>query len=511
MTISTTATRVDYAGDGTTTAFAVPFQFFGPGEIEVIERSATGVETVRALGTHYTVAGGNGSTGTVTATAAPATGVVWTIRRNTLRTQPLVLTPDGGLPAKALEQRLDRQMAVVQEQDEILGRALRFPRTDGAVSPELLSALARAGKVLGFGSAGEPALLTITGGVVTSYAQWGGTAGGTANARTLTPSPAVTAYAAGLALEFLNGAAANTGAATIAVSGLAAQSVLRPDGSALSAGDMPSGALLMIRHDGTAFRLANLLAVANAATESASGIAEIATQTEANTGTDDARFITPLKAARRRAPSLAQASGYTVVAADNGRLIRATGTWVLALTAAATLGDGFTVRVRNVSTGVITVDPNGAETVNGAATLVLPAGATATLECDGTGWVTSALDIPPLVYASGAQTMTAGGLLTLAHGLGAAPTIGNINTALECTTAQANWLVGEFIQMGSGSRFDYGGAAHAGYAIWADATNIYVRFHLTNVALLFDKTTGGAAIATPTSWRLHVRATRQLP
>jgi hypothetical protein len=49
---------------------------------------------------------------------------------------------------------------------------------------------------------------------------WCGTAGGTANALTLTPSPAITAYAAGQRFEFKAGASANTSTVTFAISGL---------------------------------------------------------------------------------------------------------------------------------------------------------------------------------------------------------------------------------------------------------------------------------------------------
>ncbi|MBF8177652.1 hypothetical protein [Herminiimonas contaminans] len=51
---------------------------------------------------------------------------------------------------------------------------------------------------------------------------WCGTAAGTANALTFSPMPAITAYAAGQVFRFQAGAAANTSATTIAVSGLAA-------------------------------------------------------------------------------------------------------------------------------------------------------------------------------------------------------------------------------------------------------------------------------------------------
>lgn len=54
---------------------------------------------------------------------------------------------------------------------------------------------------------------------------WCGTASGTANAITLTPTPAITAYAAGQVFRFLPSLANTSGTVTIAVSGLAAKSV----------------------------------------------------------------------------------------------------------------------------------------------------------------------------------------------------------------------------------------------------------------------------------------------
>ena len=356
-------------------------------------------------------------------------------------------------------------------------------------------------------AAGVPKLIS-TGVTVTTYAQWAGIAAGTANARTLAPIPAITAYATGQAFEFLNGAASNTGAATLAVSGLATRAVLRPNGAALIGGDLPADTLIMVRYDGAAFRIANLLI--GAASESAAGVLEIANATEADAGTDNTRAMTPLRVAQRRVASATKSASYTVVPDDNGRLILLSGAFTLSLNATSILGAGFTVHVHNTGTGNWLVNPFSLETINGQLSLTLPPGASCTIVCTGTGFHTVGLS-GTYVYDSGAQTMTAGGPLTLAHGLGAAPAIGDISTALECTTAQANWVVGDFIQMGSGSRTDWDGTAHAGYVIWADATNIYVRFHLTNVALLFNKTTGAAAVATPTSWRLHIRAVRRLP
>lgn len=86
---------------------------------------------------------------------------------------------------------------------------------------------------------------------------WGGTAGGTANARTLTLAPALAAYAAGTRIGFLNGAAANAdGAFTLNVNGLGTRSVVLPDGSTNPPGGLlAAGAYVEVMDDGTSFRL----------------------------------------------------------------------------------------------------------------------------------------------------------------------------------------------------------------------------------------------------------------
>ena len=83
---------------------------------------------------------------------------------------------------------------------------------------------------------------------------WCGTAGGTADALTLTPSPAITAYAAGQVFRFKAGASPNTGAATVAVSGLTAQAIQKA-GSALASGDIAANREYQILYDGTNFQL----------------------------------------------------------------------------------------------------------------------------------------------------------------------------------------------------------------------------------------------------------------
>ena len=87
---------------------------------------------------------------------------------------------------------------------------------------------------------------------------WCGTAGGTANALTLTPTPAITAYAAGQKFIAIIGGAPTSSSATVAVSGLATKAI-EIDGSALSASVvLEAGKLYSFIYDGTAFQATRL-------------------------------------------------------------------------------------------------------------------------------------------------------------------------------------------------------------------------------------------------------------
>lgn len=83
---------------------------------------------------------------------------------------------------------------------------------------------------------------------------YSGTVGGTADVITITPSPAITAYAAGQLFSFI-ASGANTTNVTINVNGLGAKAVTKNGTTALAAGDIPSGFVVTIRYDGTRFQL----------------------------------------------------------------------------------------------------------------------------------------------------------------------------------------------------------------------------------------------------------------
>ena len=83
---------------------------------------------------------------------------------------------------------------------------------------------------------------------------------------------------------------------------------------------------------------------------------------------------------------VAKTGAYTATTTDRGKVINASGTWTLSLPAAAAAGSGFALLVKNGGSGVITLDPSGAELVDGSATLALSAGRAVLLSCTGTAW-----------------------------------------------------------------------------------------------------------------------------
>lgn len=85
---------------------------------------------------------------------------------------------------------------------------------------------------------------------------------------------------------------------------------------------------------------------------------------------------------------LARSSNTILDGSDVGKAIVATGTFTQTLTAAATLGDGWWCGYRNDGAGVTTIDPNGAETIDGGATITLQPGEACFIYCDGTSFKT---------------------------------------------------------------------------------------------------------------------------
>jgi hypothetical protein len=107
---------------------------------------------------------------------------------------------------------------------------------------------------------------------------------GTANALVVDLPHSIAAYVNGMEVTVKKSASANTAAATINVDAVGVKSILRYDGSAVQAGDMPANAIIPLRYDGTAFRIvgpAQGLVIAAAASEAAAATSASAAATSA--------------------------------------------------------------------------------------------------------------------------------------------------------------------------------------------------------------------------------------
>lgn len=87
----------------------------------------------------------------------------------------------------------------------------------------------------------------------------------------------------------------------------------------------------------------------------------------------------------------------TIITSDIGGtlLFNSTSAITVTITAAATLGNGFWCRFKNVNSGVVTIDPSSTEAIDGNATTIVPKFDSGILVCDGTGFHT--LERPPIV------------------------------------------------------------------------------------------------------------------
>jgi hypothetical protein len=115
-------------------------------------------------------------------------------------------------------------------------------------------------------------------------------------------------------------------------------------------------------------------------------------------------------------PVAAKAAAYTAVAADRAKLLDCTGTFSLSFTAAATLADGWWCAVRNSGTGTITLDPNGAELIDGASTATLAPGESCIVVCSGGALFTVGKTVAQAGYGN-RQIFSASGTFTVPAGV----------------------------------------------------------------------------------------------
>lgn len=172
MTVQTTTLRADYTGNGSTTAFTVPFYFLDNTHVLVIRTQiSTGTATTLALTTDYTVSGAGVSTGgTVTCLVAPTADQKVSILRNVPFTQLTHYVENDPFPAASHEKALDQLTMEVQQLQEAIARSIKISQNNTISTPEMNSdAASRANKVISFDSNGD---ITVSQAIGTWRGNW---------------------------------------------------------------------------------------------------------------------------------------------------------------------------------------------------------------------------------------------------------------------------------------------------------------------------------------------------
>ena len=175
MTIANQSNRTSAVGSGAI-GQEVPFSFpyAATSDITVYERvTATGVETLLAEPTNYTLTAASDIGGTLTTVTAVAATSEIHIIRNTPKTQSLDLEAGGSFNAEDVEDAFDKSIKLIIENRDSLDRALRAPATDAvALDLELPSSVDRASKNLGFDASGNVTVTESDGTFATTNAYW---------------------------------------------------------------------------------------------------------------------------------------------------------------------------------------------------------------------------------------------------------------------------------------------------------------------------------------------------
>jgi len=170
VTVETDISRVQYATNGTTGPWSVPFYFLADADLRVVYADSDGVETALALTTDYSVTGAaDPAGGAVTTSDAYAAGGTITVVRSVEALQPTDYADTDAFPAASLERNLDRLTMLAQQQAEILARAIVLPVSD-ETSVTIPSAAERASQILAFDASGELSLVAPTSGDATDLA-----------------------------------------------------------------------------------------------------------------------------------------------------------------------------------------------------------------------------------------------------------------------------------------------------------------------------------------------------
>lgn len=244
------------------------------------------------------------------------------------------------------------------------------------------------------------------------------TVAGTADAITLAFTPTITSYTTGMRIRWTSGGANTVTAPTVNVDTLGAKTIKKnPSGTtALAVGDTgASGTICEAVYNGTDFILLNPVVSSTAASDTTSGVVELATTTETLTGTDTARAVTPDALAALWEQGADVASAGTISLGEGG-YFNITGTTTITDIDFATDKAGRKAWVKFA--GALTLTHN-------ATTLILPGGANITTAAGDTAcFVSEGTDVVRCVSYNKAS-----GQAVVAPTSGSAVILGTISTA----------------------------------------------------------------------------------
>lgn len=150
INLSDNSPRISYtvSAGATQTSFTVPFEFFNDADLNVYVDG-----TLKSITTHYTVSGGNGSTGSVGISVTGISGgSTVVITRDIALERTTDFPTSGPFDISSLNTELDRFTAQLADQKDENDRSVRLADDDAAVSMTLPDKADRVGKTLAFNS-----------------------------------------------------------------------------------------------------------------------------------------------------------------------------------------------------------------------------------------------------------------------------------------------------------------------------------------------------------------------
>ena len=218
ISVSNNTPRVSYtvAEGQTQTSFTVNFEFFADADLRVFVDN-----TLKTITTHYTVSGGNGSTGSITMSVTGASGGSTVV---IVRAIALERTTDfptqGAFNISSLNTELDRIIAIHADVDDTAERGLRLQESDDADATTLPLKDARKGTVLAFNAStgvpeAGPSISSVTT-VATQSANINTVAGISANVTTVAGIHANVTTVAGISSNVTTVAGVSSNVTTVA-------------------------------------------------------------------------------------------------------------------------------------------------------------------------------------------------------------------------------------------------------------------------------------------------------